>query len=225
MEKLYHVSVIPTQLLVGVSKPNKKSTTILKSKSAKLLKRQDCPWNFKATPNLHSHYLASPPELRCRTPNLRRYRPLSHRKFSKILYPSHYLAPTTESFLPLSSPNVARRFSSLFYYLFSVFFTNYLYAVFFPTWNYKGLSFLWWWIWHHNLTLQGSIFYNQISEHVMLQDLYDDGVGFADLLWGEIWVFLFREERGVWWGLVLWVSGLLAIIVYHCVYFVHFITV
>ena len=31
----------------------------------------------------------------------------------------------------------------------------------------------------------------------MLQDLYDDGVGFADLLWDEIWVFLFREERGV----------------------------
>nr|POF06397.1 hypothetical protein CFP56_55480 [Quercus suber] len=27
----------------------------------------------------------------------------------------------------------------------------------------------------------------------MLQDLYDDGFGFG-LLWGEIWVFLFREE-------------------------------
>ena len=31
----------------------------------------------------------------------------------------------------------------------------------------------------------------------MLQDLYDDGYVFAGLLWGEIWVFLFREETGL----------------------------
>ena len=217
------------------------------------MKRQDCPWNFKASPfckikirifaslsthhislstlNLHSHCLASPPKLHCRTPNLQCYRPLSHWKFSKILYPSYYfLTPTIESFSPLSTPNVARRFLFIYFFLsFTVYFLYFSQLIcmpfLFPTRNYKGLSFLWWWIWHQNFTLQGSIFYNQISEHVMLQDLNDDGVRFADLLWGEIWVFLFREERGVWWGLVLWVSGLLAIIVYHCVYFVDFITI
>ena len=34
----------------------------------------------------------------------------------------------------------------------------------------------------------------------MLQDLYDNEFGFAVMLWGEIWVFLFRKEfgGGVW---------------------------
>ena len=34
-------------------------------------------------------------------------------------------------------------------------------------------------------------------EHLMLQDLYDDGFIFAGVLWGEIWVFLFMEEMGL----------------------------
>ena len=45
------------------------------------------------------------------------------------------------------------------------------------------------------------------SEQLMLQDLYDNEFGFVGLLWGEIWVFLFREETGlmgIWgWGLEL----------------------
>ena len=38
----------------------------------------------------------------------------------------------------------------------------------------------------------------------MLQDLYDNEFGFASLLWGEIWVFLFKEETGLMgiWGWV-----------------------
>ena len=41
-------------------------------------------------------------------------------------------------------------------------------------------------------------------EDLMLQDLYDNEFGFAGLLWGEIWVFLFREETGLMeiWGWV-----------------------
>ena len=85
-----------------------------------------------STPNLYSHYLALPSELRCRTPKLRRYRPLSRRKSPKIVSLSHcFLSLTTESFSPLSTPNVARRFYSFFYCLFSLFFTSYLCASFF----------------------------------------------------------------------------------------------
>ena len=38
----------------------------------------------------------------------------------------------------------------------------------------------------------------------MLQDLYDNEFGFTSLLWGEIWVFLFKEETGLMgiWGWV-----------------------
>ena len=52
-EIVYPISVIPTQLLVGVFKPNKKSTPIFKKKKKKrayhlLLKRQDCPLKFQS---------------------------------------------------------------------------------------------------------------------------------------------------------------------------------
>ena len=71
-----------------------------------------------STPKLDSYCLASPPKITSSDETCLRL----VGKCSKIVSPSHYLQPPTpEVFVPLPTPDVARR-SSLFLFLFSKFF-------------------------------------------------------------------------------------------------------
>ena len=98
--------------------------------------------------------------------------------------------------------------------VYFLYFSQLICMLFFSYPKLQGPIFLWWWIWHHNLTCLFFITKSQntwcckicMMMELDLQICY--GVRFGCFCLGK---------RGVWWGLVLWVSGLLAIIVYNII--------
>ena len=87
---------------------------------------------FLSTPKLHSHYLASPPELRCQTSPIPTRPTFVSSENPKIVSPSRCFQPsTTEAFSPLPTPKVARRFSCLSFSVYFLYFSHIICMFFF----------------------------------------------------------------------------------------------
>ena len=135
-------------------------------------------------PNLHSHCLASSPEL----PDITNSKKIG---LCLVKKPQNYLSfsllptPKPKDFLPFPTSDIAKKFSSLFLFIYLYFL--HLICIFFFLLK-MGLSF-------YDVGFGNIIFLIFITksylkrfysvmgwEHLMLQDLYDDGFGFAGLL-------------------------------------------
>ena len=138
-------------------------------------------------PNLHSHCLASSPEL----PDITNSKKIG---LCLVKKPQNYLSfsllptPKPKDFLPFPTSDIAKKFSSLFLFIYLYFFTSF----FFLTEN--RYIFLWRWIWQHNL----SYFYNQILPKMVLFCYGMRTSDVARFVWW--WIWLFKSVIGVRFG-------------------------
>ena len=98
--------------------------------------------SFFSTPKLHSHYLTSPPKLRCQTSPISTRPTFVSSENPKIVSPFRCFQPlATMAFSPLPTPKIARRFSCVsFLFIFCIF--HILFVCFFFFLKLQGSIFL-----------------------------------------------------------------------------------
>ena len=96
---------------------------------------------FLSTPKLHSHYLASPPELRCQTSPIPTRPTFVSSENPKIVSPSHCFQPRRRRLFPHFQHQKSQEgfLVSPFLFIFCIF--HILFVCFSSSRNYKGQSF------------------------------------------------------------------------------------